>query len=156
MTSQPASKAWKPAVWLLAGDLVMILLFTAAGSREHHYGFTLYQTFVTALPFLLAWIAAGFVMGAFRPKAYSGFGAGAAAAALSWVVALPFGLFGKPIFTIYGVLALFFVYLFLMLWRTLFMALRRNGRLEAHRDLPGPIGTKENRQALWMALAGFL
>ncbi|WNQ09806.1 DUF3054 domain-containing protein [Paenibacillus aurantius] len=131
MTSQPASIAWKPAVWLLAGDLVMILLFTAAGSREHHYGFTLYQTFFTALPFLLAWIAAGFVMGAFRPKAYSGFGAGAAAAALSWVVALPFGLvlrrfmYGKPIFTIYGVLALFFVYLFLMLWRSLFITLRR-------------------------------
>lgn len=111
---------------LYAGDLLMLLLFTFIGSREHHLGLSLWSTFLTALPFILTWTAFGLAFGAFHSRAYAGWVSAAAVPAIPWAFALISGLiirlflYGKPIFTVFGILALVFIYLFLLAWRLVF------------------------------------
>jgi hypothetical protein len=98
-------------------------LITAIGSMEQGLGLSFWGNIVTALPFLLSWTAAGLAFGAFSHRSFNRYGRAAAITAWSWAIALPAGLllrklmYGKPIFTIFGMLALFFVYMFILVWR---------------------------------------
>jgi hypothetical protein len=120
-------RALRPG-WILAlGDFAMFMLFTWIGMREHRLGLTLYGTAMTALPLMLGWLVSGLAAGAFRPAVYSGYRRGALAILRVWIIALPAGLvfrlllYGKPIFTVFGVLAFVFIYLFLVVWRFAFI-----------------------------------
>ncbi|GIP33797.1 DUF3054 domain-containing protein [Paenibacillus sp. J2TS4] len=112
---------------LLAGDWVVLLLFTVLGGIEHQMGLSVWDAVIVALPYLIIWPIIAFLSGAYRDQTYSSYTKTTAMIAIAWVITHPLALglrwflYNKPAFTTFAPVALVFVYLFLVIWRLIFV-----------------------------------
>lgn len=79
----------RPARWLVVGDLIVLLLFSAFGRAAHELQLELRSVLTTALPFTIAWFAVGAATGAFRPAAYQSPAAAAGRVVLTNAISVP-------------------------------------------------------------------
>jgi hypothetical protein len=86
---------------LLAGDIVVFLVFAAIGRRSHGEAAglgALLDVAVTAAPFILGWMAAAPWLGAFSPEATRGPAAMLRVTLASWLAALAVGAVARALF----------------------------------------------------------
>lgn len=120
------------AILLAVGDMLALLLFTFFGTMEHQMDSGFIDIWNITAPFILGWILAGLLTGAYRSKAYSTMAQAAAATVKTAILGLPAGLlirwlmYSKPADWDFALVALAFIVLFLMLWRFAFTWLIRN------------------------------
>lgn len=120
------------ALILAVGDIVALMLFTFFGSLEHQMDLGFMQTLTITFPFMLGWLAAGFLLGAYRAKAYATGSLAFAYVLKTAVFGIPLGLFfrwalqDKPATLLFSIVVFLFVVLFLALWRWLFTWVHRN------------------------------
>jgi len=99
-----ADQLFARAVMLAAGDIAMLLLFAAVGRGSHSEAILSAELLATAGPFILGWLLAAPVTGAFSPQACSNkMDAAVLAAAKTWLVGIPTGLVLRSIFKGYMV-----------------------------------------------------
>jgi hypothetical protein len=96
MTTRSAP-TWAPgrrSLGLLAGDIVVFLVFATIGRRSHNEAAGLAaigEVALTAAPFLLGWLATAPLLGAFGPQTARGPLAMLRLTLISWVAALAVG-----------------------------------------------------------------
>ena len=118
------------SVILLIGDLIALLIFVLVGERSHELDQT--NFLMTTLPFIVPWIIAGYLLGAFpnadaiTPRKIFG------AAINAWFVVTPLGLFlralvlNRPdILVPFYAAAFGFSGLFVLAWRLVFFVVWR-------------------------------
>ncbi|GAB2699603.1 DUF3054 domain-containing protein [Paenibacillus thermoaerophilus] len=117
---------------LLAGDLIVLVVFVMIGRSDHGMSFSIWQSIVTAFPFMLAWIPIAWLTGAYRARAFAaGVGSALARALLASAIAIPVGLllrtilYDKELFTSFFIVTMVFLTLFMLIWRGLFAAVAR-------------------------------
>lgn len=116
----------RPARWLVAGDLVILLLFSAFGRAAHDLQMGLRGVLATALPFTIAWFVVGAFTGAFRPAAYSSPGSAAGRVVITNVIAVPLAIvmralwLSRPIPWTFLVVAFTTSLILLLIWRVAF------------------------------------
>ena len=114
---------------LVAGDLLVFLLFAALGRQSHEEGANLVQVVGTAAPFAIGWFAVAPWLGAFSstapPRAFL------ERTALAWLCAWPAGLLLRAIILRRGIPLSFAVVVlvtnavFLLGWRGAYVVLHR-------------------------------
>lgn len=77
---------------LVAGDVIVFLIFAAWGRSAHDMQLTTSGFLSTVWPFLAAWFIVGIPMGVYRPEAYASAGAGAKKALFTWIIGEPVAL----------------------------------------------------------------
>jgi hypothetical protein len=112
---------------LVIGDMLVFLIFATIGRRNHGEaaGFdTLFQIFLTALPFLAGWFIISPIFGAYRRNLQAQPIAMAKRTALAWVAAWPFAMILRGIFVDHAIppwtfwlVAFIANIILLMLWR---------------------------------------
>jgi len=116
----------RPARWLVVGDLVVLLLFSAFGRAAHELQLGLRGVLATALPFTIAWFVVGSFTGAFRPAAYSSPGSAAGRVVLTNAISVPVAIvmrapgLGRPIPWTFLVVAFTTSLILLLIWRVAF------------------------------------
>src|SRR5690606_31258254 len=116
----------RPARWLVVGDLVVLLLFSAFGRAAHELQLGLRGVLATALPFTIAWFVVGSFTGAFRPAAYSSPGSAAGRVVLPTVISVPVALLTRALWLCPALPSPFLVVAFttslilLLIWRVAF------------------------------------
>lgn len=114
----------------LAGDVCLLLLFSAIGRTTHHDPSPLVPWLVagTAAPFLIGWGIAGAAFGAFRCNAFYGVRNAATRVVLCWPPACALGIVirsvleGRLAHTGFILVALLFNLITLMCWRVMVSA----------------------------------
>ncbi len=112
--------------WLIAGDIIVFLLFAYIGRSAHGHEITPLGVIGTASPFFLAWLAIGAVTGAFRPAAYGSVGQAAKKTLLTWIIAGPVALvarawyLGSGFFWTFAAITIVTNAVFLLIWRIAF------------------------------------
>lgn len=120
------------AMLLAVGDVLALLLFTFFGTMEHQMDSGFREIWNMTFPFIMAWLLAGLLVGAYRSKAYATMPQAAAATVKTAVLAMPLGLlfrwflYDKPASLEFVLVSFIFVLLFLLLWRWAFTWLIRN------------------------------
>jgi len=121
-----AQGARRPLVpWLFIGDLIVLLVFVGLGMTSHRTWDGPWSLLPTALPFALAWVAWGLVVGAFRPAALRSPGAAIARGLFAWVLTVPTGLLLRVLILnrgpslIFGLVAFTLGGMMLVAWRGL-------------------------------------
>jgi hypothetical protein len=127
----------KPNLWttstiiLVLGDIVALILFTLIGQRQHDIAISAMGIIVTTAPFIIAWLVVGFFMGAFKPSAYFNIGQAAKKVTIVWLIAGPVGLGLRALFEQKGVplnfviITMVVILIFLLVWRILFVLLKK-------------------------------
>ncbi|WP_438447917.1 DUF3054 domain-containing protein [Gorillibacterium sp. sgz5001074] len=120
------------AMLLAVGDVLALLLFTFFGTMEHQMDSGFREIWNITLPFIIAWLLAGLLTGAYRSKAYAAMSQAASSTLKTAVLGMPIGLllrwflYDKPATWTFVIVAFVFVLLFLLLWRWAFTWLIRN------------------------------
>lgn len=120
------------ALFLAVGDCFALLLFTFFGTMEHQMEAGFSRIFAITLPFLLAWLAAGLLTGAYRSRAYSAFGSAALAVIRTAVLAVPAAMllrwlmYSKPFSLAFALVSFAFIVIFLTVWRWAYTWLLKN------------------------------
>jgi hypothetical protein len=120
------------ALLLGVGDILALLLFTFFGTMEHQMDSGFAEIWKITLPFIISWILAGLLTGAYRSKAYSTMLQAFGYTIVNAVIAVPAALLlrwlaaDKPPGWTFGLVAFFFVLLFMTLWRWAYTWLIRN------------------------------
>lgn len=120
------------ALLLAVGDIIALLLFTFFGTMEHQMDSGFREIWNITFPFMLAWVIAGLLLGAYRSKSYATMSKTAGATVKTAILGLPLGLllrwflYQKPATWEFGLVAFVFILLFLLLWRWAFSWLIRN------------------------------
>ena len=133
----PLGATGRRTATLVAGDMVALLTFAALGRRSHGEAAGLgaiAEVFMTALPFIVGWLAVAPWVGAFDPARTRGAGAMLRATTLGWLGGLLLGavvraaLIGR--FSPWSFYAVTFAVALLLLggWRATFSALEGRGR----------------------------
>lgn len=136
-TRAAGARGWRSL--LLLGDLVALFLFVLVGQLDHDLlpgTNPLWYTLTRALPFIAVWLATGWLLGAFRLPAESGWRALVwtlgGRALHGWLIAAPLGLLLRALLlgratipTLFWAATLGFGALFLLAWRLLFGLLYR-------------------------------
>lgn len=113
---------------LAAGDLAVFLAFPALGVRSHDEPLLLLATLRNTVPFALAWLFGGPLLGAFRQKVLASPKAAALAVLFAWPPAGLVGLvvrmlwFERPWAWSFAIVALLVQGVLLLVWRTAFAA----------------------------------
>ena len=86
--------------WLLAGDLITLLLFVFIGQRDHDMSVvgSLPSLFATTLAVAVPWAAAAWLMGALRDPAGQPPAAWFGRVVAAWLIAAPLGLILRALF----------------------------------------------------------
>ncbi|MNP22623.1 hypothetical protein D3C76_1153040 [compost metagenome] len=120
------------ALLLGVGDILALLLFTFFGTMEHQMDSGFAEIWMITLPFIVGWILAGLLTGAYRSKAYSTMPQAVCYTLKNAVIAVPAALLlrwlaaDKPPGWTFGLVAFVFVLLFMTLWRWAYTWLIRN------------------------------
>ncbi len=77
---------------LFLGDLVVVIIFTLLGMIEHGTARGALSVLITAVPFLIAWVAIGLWLGVFWERAVTGVGPAVRSAALAWLLTIPIAM----------------------------------------------------------------
>src|SRR5690606_23661784 len=77
---------------LLAGDLIVLILFNAQGMVEHQTISGAISVLVTSAPTLLAWVAIGLWLGAFWERSVASLGVTLRSALLTWILTVPIAM----------------------------------------------------------------
>jgi len=77
---------------LFIGDVLVVLLFVALGQFSHLTWSGYLPLFSAAVPFLLAWVVWGFVLGTFRTSVLKSIPAAVKSGLLTWALAAPTGI----------------------------------------------------------------
>ncbi|MBI5030724.1 MAG: DUF3054 domain-containing protein [Chloroflexi bacterium] len=122
-------KRYTPSI-LLIGDLIALLVFVLVGERQHELNQTNFIT--TALPFVVLWIIAGLLLGAFPQTAAVNARTIFGAAINAWLIVAPFGIFARALLLQSAVIPVSFFAaaagfsgLFILAWRLIFFGLWR-------------------------------
>lgn len=123
----------KPTLLLVAGDVIIFLIFSALGRSSHDRppGAIPFSGVVsTAAPFILGWLIVALVLGAFKKAAVRDIRSAFLKAEGTWLIAGPVGLGLRALFLQRGVPLSFAIvvmttnFILLGLWRSLFAWLR--------------------------------
>ena len=123
MQSAAAKPSPSPSVVngiLILGDLICFLIFATIGLRSHEEGITASGILRAAVPFQAAWLVFSFITGLHKKR-----DAGAKAIGISLVPTVVIGVmarslfFGRPFAPTFGIVALIFNFVVLMVWRRL-------------------------------------
>ncbi|MBO2521356.1 MAG: DUF3054 domain-containing protein [Clostridia bacterium] len=116
---------------LFLGDLVVVIIFTLLGMIEHGTARGALSVLITAVPFLIAWVAIGLWLGVFWERAVTGVGPAVRSAALAWLLTIPIAMQLRVLLLQRGAPLLFAVVAFLLgaacliAWRVAYTLLRR-------------------------------
>ncbi|GAX88506.1 DUF3054 domain-containing protein [Effusibacillus lacus] len=122
-------------VWLLlAGDILMLILFALMGQSEHKTYTTFQGTLETAAPFVIAWLIVGLVLGLYKLQHYRSFASMFKRTLIVWILAIPFGMMLRNLYLNsalkipFLIVALVSTLILLSIWRIIFVWIynRRN------------------------------
>ncbi|GAC1424129.1 MAG: hypothetical protein PVS3B3_07490 [Ktedonobacteraceae bacterium] len=94
---------WQRSAILVAGDMIVFLIFAIIGRRSHSEAGTIFGPVITALPFATAWFLVAPFIGAFRRGLERNTGTFALRTLLAWLVAWPVAMLFRGIFVDKGV-----------------------------------------------------
>ena len=77
---------------LIIGDLIVLYLFTMFGRMAHQQSLGFLAVSETAVPFVVGWLIAAVLVGAYKPEKLQTYSGAAQKAALAWVIGVPLGL----------------------------------------------------------------
>ncbi|WP_019119302.1 DUF3054 domain-containing protein [Brevibacillus massiliensis] len=135
MKQSTMNRSTTSTVILLLGDLVMILLFTLIGMKEHDRMIGITGLFYTAAPFLIGWVITAPLLGAYRPAAVSSVKTAAWRAFLVWVAVEIVSMviralfFGKPFILSFAIVTLIANTILLAAWRMAYSWFIRRGKM---------------------------
>jgi hypothetical protein len=135
--SPPANPDWLPRWELLAlavGDMVVLILFVLLGRASHSVGAgqgALMAFANTAVPFMLAWVLAGAVVGLYSGRALYPLGRVIGRTALAALIGAPLGVvmralwLGRAVAPTFALVATLSTLLLMLVWRVGWSRLRR-------------------------------
>lgn len=121
----------KTTAILLIGDLLIVLLFSAIGRASHHMTPDPLSVLNTALPFAVAWLAVGALVGVFKPASVEGVGRTFKITLLTVVIAAPLGvllrslLLGRMMILSFWVVTLVSLLVLMLTWRLVYAVFRK-------------------------------
>ncbi|MDN4595376.1 DUF3054 domain-containing protein [Polycladomyces subterraneus] len=119
---------------LIAGDLLVLVLFTVIGRISHSLPLAVGAILWTTFPFALAWLVIAPLMGLYRPDVQTRFLSVTWRVGLAVLVAAPLGSYLRGIFLGHHIIFIFYVVttvtllLMMWLWRWGFTWWRRQSR----------------------------
>lgn len=116
---------------LLAGDVLMLLVFALMGQASHKVDITVAETLKTALPFIVGWLLTGWGIGIYKLIHFQSVSAILKRTVLNWVIAIPLGLvlrawiLGTGFSVPFLFVSMAFTLLLLSAWRLAFVAVAK-------------------------------
>ncbi|MBO8171627.1 MAG: DUF3054 domain-containing protein [Bacillaceae bacterium] len=128
--SRPDGRFSAGTLLLIAGDILVFLIFSIAGRADHEMSLSLIDTLKTAMPFILGWFITAPLMGAYRPEAVENMPAAAKKAAATMVIATIVGLLLRALYLqrgvniLFGVITLGFNLVLMVIWRVAYTGVK--------------------------------
>ena len=94
---------WQRSAILVAGDIIVFLIFAIIGRRSHSEAGNIFGPVITALPFAAAWFLVAPFVGAFKRGLERNTGKFALRTFLAWLAAWPIAMLFRGIFVDKGV-----------------------------------------------------
>jgi len=94
---------WQRSAILVAGDIIVFLVFAIIGRRSHSEASNIFGPVITALPFAVAWFLVAPFVGAFKRGLERNTGKFALRTFLAWLAAWPVAMLFRGIFVDKGV-----------------------------------------------------
>ncbi len=94
---------WQRSAILVAGDIVVFIIFAIIGRRSHSEAGNIFAPVITALPFAAAWFLVAPFVGAFKRGLERNPGQFALRTLLAWLAAWPLAMLFRGIFVDKGV-----------------------------------------------------
>lgn len=131
MTATKSERIKSATTLLIAGDILIFLLFSLLGRIDHDMVINTSAVLKTAAPFIITWLTIGTLLGAFKPKATERFIPALLWVTITWLVAGTAGvvlrslLLGTPVNLLFLGITLAANLLPFWIWRASFVWINR-------------------------------
>lgn len=111
---------------LILGDLIVLYLFMMLGRMSHQEPLGFLAVSETAVPFIVGWLIAVILVGAYRLDQLQTYGGAVKKAVLAWIIGMPLGFIIRALILqrwfhwSFIAITLFGTLLFILAWRMLF------------------------------------